>query len=108
MAADLTPPKHAASVCSAWKSGSNNSAAAWRSKRSPAMEQPCALRYSCQVELLNNPFANRVKNQLGRAVQMQLLQNVPPMRFDRMRAQPQHARDLLIGFPLRQQLENLP
>ena len=55
---------------------------------------------------MNEPLADRVENQIGAGMQVQLLQNVPPVRFDGVQAQSSCAAISLLVYP-RRSIEDL-
>jgi len=56
----------------------------------------------------NDSFSNGVKNQIREIAQVQLLLQISTVRLDRISAQIPQRGDLFVGFPLGEQVENLP
>lgn len=51
--------------------------------------------------LRNDSFAHGVQDQLGEAMQVEFVLEVPAVRFDRVKAEVKKGRNILIGFAFR-------
>src|SRR5579872_3652075 len=65
--------------------------------------------FACEKGPLRNyALANRIKYHFRHAMQIQLLQNMRPMRVDSIDTEVQQVGNFLIGPSLRDKLQNLP
>src|SRR5215510_1435451 len=73
---------------------------------SPATVEPSG-RWGRNPRSGDESFPNGVENDLGRIVQIQLLHEIGPMRFDRRHAQIEQRRHFLVRSSLGEEVEDL-
>src|ERR1017187_3520352 len=110
MAPVSTPVKRVALADWEWKSGSDNLEGISRSgpRREKVRCSESRYRYKQPFQqLLNNPFADRVENQFGNPMKIQLLEYVAAVRIHCVNTYLKEIGYFLVGSAFRNELQDL-